>query len=136
MREARHKDIGLQVRAIRDHLDMTLGDVSERTGISRSYISDFERGFKLPTAKYLKYLHDHHHINMNYIFGSDMRMLRPTEEEKKKLDFGKFQEEVDELLLYLYKIPHALYAVLGYFTEYKLKNKMLIDEHLSKVKGA
>jgi transcriptional regulator with XRE-family HTH domain len=62
----RFEDTGPQLRNIREDLRMTLDAVSKETGISRSYISDFERGFRLPTSKYLRYLHDNHQVNLNY----------------------------------------------------------------------
>lgn len=55
-REAIFKEIGMNLRMIRDKIDLTMEVISKETGISRSYLSDFERGVKLPTHKYLKYL--------------------------------------------------------------------------------
>jgi len=136
MGESKFKDIGLQLRAVRERLRMTLDDIKEQTGISRSYVSDFERGVRLPTSKYLKYLHDHHNINLNFIFCSEGRMLRLSEEEKDRLDFGKYQEEVEELLGLISKMPHALYAVLGFFMEYKINNDKLINDFFSKKRVA
>jgi transcriptional regulator with XRE-family HTH domain len=117
------------LKAIRDDLRMTLDAVSKETGMSRSYISDFERGFRLPTSKYMRYLHDRHLVNLNYIFGSEGRKFRT--EARKAPDFGKMQEDVDELLALMGEVPHALYAVLGFFNEYKLMNKEVIQRHRS-----
>ncbi len=126
--------MGLQFKAIREHLKMTLDEVSNETGISRSYISDFERGFKLPTGKYLKYLHDQKNVNLNFLYCSEGRMFRPTGEDEK-LDFGKFQEDIDELLRYLAHIPHAIYAVLAFFTEYKMEHKKVIEKYFPEIKN-
>jgi transcriptional regulator with XRE-family HTH domain len=130
MREAHYINIGLQLKKIRDQLDWTMDIMSKATGISRSYLSDFERGVKLPTAKYLKYLHDTHHVSLNFIFGSDNRMLNPLGEKNPKPDFGKNSEEIDDILLLLSRVPHALYAFLAFFAEYKITNKQLIKQYL------
>jgi transcriptional regulator with XRE-family HTH domain len=130
MREAHYKNIGLQLKKIRDQLDWTLEIMSKATGISRSYLSDFERGVKLPTAKYLKYLHDTHHVNLDFIFGSDNMMLNPLGEKNPRPDFGKHNEEIDELLVFLASVPHALYAFLAFCAEYKINNKQLIKQYL------
>jgi transcriptional regulator with XRE-family HTH domain len=127
-KEAKYRDIGWQLKAIRKDLEMTLDAVSKETVMSRSYLSDFERGFRLPTAKYLKYLHDRHNVNLNYVFGSDGRKFRPTRDEAAP-EFGRFREEVDDLLRFMAEIPHTLYSVLGFFSEYKLVNKKLIEQH-------
>jgi transcriptional regulator with XRE-family HTH domain len=127
--EKLYRDTGLQLKAIREDLRMTLDAVSKETGMSRSYISDFERGFRLPTSKYMRYLHDRHQVNLNFIFGSEGRKFRT--EAKKAPDFGRMQEDVDELLEYMAEIPHTLFAVLGFFTEYKVMNKEVIQRYRS-----
>lgn len=127
-REAIFQEYGRRLKAIRDEIRMTTENVSKETGISRSYISDFERGYRLPTSKYLRYLHDQHNINLNYIFCGDNRKRRPTDDEAAP-DFGTLQEEVDKLLEFMAEMPHALYAVLGFVTEYKIVNRELIEKH-------
>jgi len=126
--EAAYKEIGVQLSTIRKLTGMTLDAISKATKISRSYISDFERGLKLPTSKYLKYLHDKHNVNLNFIFCSEGNNLRLTSDEKVP-DFGKYQEEVDEILHFIYEIPHALFSIIAFFSEYKINNKDLIDRY-------
>jgi transcriptional regulator with XRE-family HTH domain len=45
-------------------------------------------------------------------------------------DFGKHNEEIDELLVFLASVPHAIYAFLAFFAEYKINNKQLIKQYL------
>jgi len=123
MKESDRRDIGLQLRAVRERLGLTLEALSKETGISRSYISEFERGVKLPTSRYLKHLHDRCNVSLHYIFCSDGRMFRPSQEEQARVNFGKFQEEVDEMLECMSKNPHALYSLLLSFIEYKAENQ-------------
>ncbi len=130
MREVKYVDMGVQLRNIRERLNWTLDVMSKATGISRSYISDFEKGYKLPTMKYLRYLHDNHNVSIHYIMGSDGRMFRPEEEDGVKPDFGRYGEDIDDLLYHMSRIPHAMYAVLGFFAQYKLEHKQFINEFL------
>jgi len=132
-KEVLYENTGLQLKAIREELRMTMDTISKETGISRSYLSDFERGYRLPTSKYLNYLHNRHRVNLNFVFGSEGRKFRPG--SKEVLDFGKFQDEVDKMLVFMAEMPHALYAVLGFFTEYKLMNKELIERHHAEKEG-
>lgn len=135
MKSVKFPRIGVQLRAIRERLGMTLDVVSKKTGLSRSYVSEFERGLKLPTAKYLRYLHETHNISLNYIFGSDDEMYCPTEEERKnKPDFGRYTSDVEEMLQLMGEMPHAMFAMLGAFSEYKMKNKALIGQHHQETK--
>jgi transcriptional regulator with XRE-family HTH domain len=126
--ERKYMEMGLRFKAVREHLDMTLDDMSKETGISRGYISDFERGYKLPTGKYMRHLHDKHGINLNFLFTSEGRMLRPISGEAD-MDFGKHQEDIEELLKVMARIPHALYAMLGFFAEYKMGNAHIIEKY-------
>lgn len=129
-KEALHKEIGLNLRAIREQLRLTMEPISKETGISRSYLSDFERGVKLPTSKYLKYLFERHNVNLNFVFSGEGNKFRPSAIEIAP-NFGKFQDEVDKLLHLMADMPHTLYAVLGFFSEYKMTNKKLIEQYLS-----
>ncbi len=120
------KEIGVRLRYIRELLKITLDDMGKQAGISRRFISEYEKGLRCPPLTYLKYLHDVHNINLNYILRSEGRMFRLTETDKNSIEFGDATEDVDELLLYMLKVPHCLYSVLGFFTEYKLTNKEVI----------
>ncbi|MCP4156825.1 MAG: helix-turn-helix transcriptional regulator [bacterium] len=128
-----YRDTGLRAKAVRERLKMTLDTMSKTSGVSRSYLSDFERGYKVPTSKYLIYLHNHHNVDVNYILGSEERMFRPEPDKDVKPEFGKFSEEVDEMIRFMASLPHALYAVLGYFTQYKTENRKLIKEFVQEM---
>lgn len=135
MKTAKYKSIGLRLRNIRVWLNWTLDAVSKATGISRSYISDFERGFKLPTMKYLTYLHDTHNVSLNYILGSDEQMLRPVQENNAKPDFGKYADDVEELIFFIANVPHAMFAILGFFAQYKVEHKPFLKKYFEEKEG-
>ena len=132
-KDARFVDIGLRLKAIREQLQVTADAVSKETGISRSYISDFERGFKLPTSKYLKYLNDHQNVNMNFVFSGELPMFRPKGKDVPP-NFGEFQKQVDAVLQLMAEMPYALYAVLEFVEKYKRLNKELIEQDRSEKK--
>lgn len=126
--EVKYPETGKRLREIRHQLKLPMDALGNETGMSRSYISDFERGVKRPTSKYLIHLHDKYRVNLNYIFGSDGRMFR--REAGEEVNFGKFQDEVDEMLYMMNKVHSVLYSVLGYYSRFKIKNKDLIREEL------
>jgi transcriptional regulator with XRE-family HTH domain len=131
-KEVKYKEIGLPLRAIRERLKLTLDSLRKEVGISAGYISDFERGIKLPTPKYLRHLHDKYKVSLDYVFGSSSRMFQPGQEERERLEFGKYQEEVDDMLEHMSKIPHALFSMLVHFSHYKVENEEFIDKCLSR----
>lgn len=128
--KALFEDVGMRLRAVRQELSLTMEELSKAIGISRSYLSDFERGFRLPTSKYLQYLHNHHKVNLNYIFGGEGRMFRA--EKVDVPDFGRFQDEVDNMLRFMGDEPAVLHAVLGFAIEYEEKNKDWLPKPRSK----
>lgn len=132
-KEATFVDIGLRLRAIREELQLTADAVSKETGISRSYISDFERGYRLPTSKYLKYLKDRFNVNMNHIFSGESPVFLPTGKDAPP-DFGSQQAEVDNMLRFMAKVPHSLFSMLASFSKYQIENKHLIEKHQSQKK--
>lgn len=124
--EMLYQEHGVRLRIVRQELRLTMDVVSKETGISRSYLSDFERGFRMPTSKYLSYLHDRHKVNLNYIFGGERRVFRA--ETSNTPDFGMMQEEVDKMLRLMGDVPTANFAVLGFAAEFRMKNKELIEQ--------
>ncbi len=122
MIEPAYQEIGKRLRAIRKELRLTLEILSGDTGIFRSYLSDFERGTKLPTAKFLNYLYIKLNVNLHFVLGGNGRMFR-----ENYPDFDIYLEPVNELLFLMEEMPLLLHAVLSFFEEFKLVYKELIE---------
>jgi transcriptional regulator with XRE-family HTH domain len=124
--ENRYKEIGSRLKAIRKHIGVAIEGFSRDSGISRSYISDFERGARLPTSKYLYYLHKRFNVNLNYIFCiEEWKFL--TETPTPSPDFGNYRENVDEMLYAMVRLPHVLFMMLSRFESLKLEDKALME---------
>lgn len=114
----------MQLKTIRDELHMTLEDrVAPRLhpgfleGVPVAHV-EVHAVFVRPPQSELK-----------FIFGGKSRKFRT--ETQKTPNFGRMREDVDELLDHMVEIPHTLFAVLGFFTEYKVMNKEVIQRYLS-----
>ncbi len=126
-------EIGARLRVIRESLKCTLKTMQEKSGISTSYVSDFERGKKFPSSKYLKELVVTFGVSTDYIFtGNGEMFLEDKENWKDMYDFGKFNEDVHEMLFYMKKVPNTLFAVLEFFTDYKVKKQDFLEKYLEK----
>lgn len=127
------KAIGSRLREVREVLGHTLKVMQEMTGSSLSYISDFERGNKFPSSKYLKELALRFNVSTDYIFTGRGEMFIPSEEDKKQeMDFGRYGEDIDELLFYMKQVPNALFAVLHFFSDYKVEHEDFLKKYLDK----
>jgi transcriptional regulator with XRE-family HTH domain len=126
-------EIGERLKIVREALKLTLKAVQEKTAISTSYISDFERGKKFPSSKYMKELVVTFGVSADYIFSGKGEMFFKNEDDLKEIyDFGKFNEDVQEMLFYMKKVPNALFAVLEFFTDYKVKKEDFLKKYLEK----
>lgn len=127
------KDIGQRLRTVRERLGFTLDQMKKETGISKSYISDFERGKKIPASKYLFHISEIFNVNLNYVFKGKGDVFFSADSEKNPLhDFGKYEEEINDLLFHITRIPNALFAVLQFFSEYKENMDDFIKAYLEK----
>ncbi len=133
--ETKYHSYGLQLRSIREKLRLTLENIRQHIGISRSYVSEFEKGIKLPTVKYLRYLHDRHGVNLNYVFCSQGHMFRnESGASVQERDFGQYKEDVAGMIDFMEKVPHALFNMLGSFAEYKVTNKAFLKQYEEQLK--
>lgn len=131
------EEIGRRVREVRETLKITLEDMKKLSRVSRSYISEFERGMRLPSGRYLFFLIERYGIDINYLYtGKGQLFIQPDGNRKKIYDFGKYEEEIDDLLYHITHIPNALYAVLGHFSDYKVEKEKFIKNYLAKIAGA
>jgi len=126
-------NINERIKAVREALECTLKTMQEKTGISTSYISDFERGKKFPSSKYLKELVNIFGVSSDYLFtGKGEMFLKERTPWKEMFDFGKFNDDVHEMLLYMKKVPNTMFAVLEFFTDYKVKKEEFLEKYLEK----
>lgn len=135
--EEQRKEIGRRVREARDTLNITLEDMKKLSLVSRSYISEFERGIRLPCSKYLLFLIERYGVDIDYIFtGKGQLFIQPEGNRRKIYDFGKYEEEIEDLLYHITHIPNALYAVLGHFADYKVEKEKFIKNYLARSAAA
>lgn len=129
-----NNEIGQRLKEIRVFLGLTLERMSRETGVSVSYISDFERDKRLPSVKYLSRLLEYFNVSIDYIFtGTGEMLLTQRERSNDLFDFGPYQKDIDELLSIMGRVPNAMFAVLQFFAEYKIEKEDFIAKVLKKM---
>lgn len=127
---------GARIKTARVKLGFTLEGMSRETKVSLSYISDFERGKKLPSTKYLFKLQEKYGVSIDYIFTGEGEMfLKSRERNNALMDFGPYQRDIDELISTMSRMPTAMFAVLQFFSEYKIEKEALIAKSLNRTEG-
>jgi len=118
-------EIGKRLKIVRVNLGLSIEKISKVTGFSKSLISEAENGRKKPSSVYLFGLLDQFKVNVNYILTGNGQMFL---DQSSSMD-----EEVRELFYMLENVNLVKYAVLGFFIEYKIRNKDVIKELLENI---
>lgn len=134
MKEQLRKEIGMRMRNLRKALGYTQEQMVSYFDIGRANYSRIEKGEIFPGAAILSALKIEFDVSLDWLIANEGRMFHQREgkrgEIEEKMDFGPYSGEVRELLVYMNKVPMIKHAVLGFFLEYKAKNKDYIDSIL------
>jgi transcriptional regulator with XRE-family HTH domain len=113
-------EIGKRLKAVRTSLDLSIEKIAQVTGFSKSLISEAENGRKKPSSVYLFGLLDQYKVNINFILTGAGEMFL---DHRSAMD-----NEIRELFHMVENVSLVRYAVLGFFIEYKIRNKDVIKE--------
>jgi len=143
--------VGGRLRAVREELKLSMEQMREISGYSKSLISAAENGLKKPSALYLYAMYDHLNVNIHYIFSGEGDMflvskadpgtaadtgsaVGPDTESEVSPDTGPGWAGADDnirSLFYLMEhVDMVRFAVLSHFIEYRTHHKRMIEELL------
>ncbi len=128
------EETGSRLRLFRKSRKITINDLAERIGISKSTISDVERGHARPPVNFLLAMFNLYGLNVNWVLSGEGKMILKREAASfssgKETSTAVMDDEYNQLLYYLENAPVVKYAVLGFFREYFHKNKDIIEENI------
>jgi transcriptional regulator with XRE-family HTH domain len=128
------EETGCRLKLFRKSRGITIQDLSERIGISRTTISDVERGHTRPPVHFLLALFKLYGLNINWLLSGEGKMILKREAASlaaaRAASTNVMEDEYNQLLFYLENAPVVKYAVLGFFREYFHKNKDIIEENI------
>jgi transcriptional regulator with XRE-family HTH domain len=147
------KTVGKRLREAREELQLTMEQMRDISGYSKSLISASENGFKKPSTIYLFVLYDKFNINIHYIFSgrgnlfvapadeardknqSTVTTVQDTEHESTlpggaKVPFYESDENARQMFYLMEKVDMVRFAILSYFIHYRTQNKQIIDSLL------
>jgi transcriptional regulator with XRE-family HTH domain len=135
MKQQLKKQIGLKMRKVRKALGYTQVQMVAFFDIGRANYSRIEKGEIFPTPTILNTLGKEFNVSLDWLIANEgeMFVLEEQKQDLKKLrDPGKHNQEINELLFHLDKVPMVKHAILGFFLEYKQKNQGIIQEIIEK----
>ncbi len=126
------KDVGMRLRKVRKALGYTQNKMVSYFEIGRANYSRIEKGEIFPGAGILNTMRMKFDVSLDWLVTNkgDMfiRDLESNANEKPEfVNLGDYPEEMKELLVHMDKVPMVKHAILGFFIEYKTKNKKLIE---------
>lgn len=128
------EETGSRLRLFRKSRKITIHDLSDRIGISKSTISEVERGHAKPPVNLLLAMFNLYGLNVNWVLTGEGKMILKKDaaslSRRKATSTGVMDDEYNQLLYYLENAPVVKYAVLGFFREYFHKNKDIIEENI------
>jgi transcriptional regulator with XRE-family HTH domain len=134
MKEKLRKDIGVRMRKIRKKLGFTQDKMASYFDVGRANYSRIEKGEIFPNPTLLRTLKNEFNISLDWLITDkgDMFMMDKVG-AASTIDFGEHAEEIKDLLFHMERIPMVRHTVLGFFFDYKEKNKKIIKEYLEEI---
>jgi transcriptional regulator with XRE-family HTH domain len=101
-------NIGARFRDLRESMNLTQGDIQERTGLIRCYISRVENGFTVPSIETLEKMARSLELPMYFLFYTDdqlaklLKLPKPQKEDERlfgnKPDEARFMRRLRRIL--------------------------------------
>lgn len=141
MKDKLKKEIGLRMRQVRKALGYTQEKIVSYFNIGRANYSRIEKGEVLPNGAVLNSLRTKFGVSLDWLItnngkmfvrgrGPDAEQNAEETESSHKIDFGDYDEEIQELLITMEKVSMVKHAILGFFLEYREKHKKTIEHTL------
>lgn len=120
------------MRKVRKSLGLTQIQMVTYFPTGRANYSRIEKGEIFPGAEILNTLHSKFDISLDWLItGSGDMYIRQIPEEsldsEELITVSDYPDEMRDLLLHMNSVPMVKHAVLGFFIEYKVRNKKFIE---------
>lgn len=126
MKETLRKEIGIRMRKVRKTLGYTQDQMVEFFDIGRANYSRIEKGEIFPGSTILNTLRNKFNVSLDWLICNKGSMYHEQGVMANGY-LGDDGDEIRDLLFHMERIPMVRHAVLGFFMEYKFKNKEQIE---------
>jgi transcriptional regulator with XRE-family HTH domain len=138
MKEQLKQEIGMRMREVRKALGLTQEKMVENFDIGRANYSRIEKGEVFPNPSMLNTLRTQFNVSLDWLITDNETMFIPEDGDRRKeaIDPNDYPDEIQDLLKHMKEIPMIKHAVLGFFLEYKIEHKKIIQEAQIEAKQA
>lgn len=128
------EDLGFRVKKIRKALHLSQTELGEKIGLSRSYISEIEKGSYRCNYDFIFKLSDIFNVNLYYLVFGEGEMFG-TENPRPSLDGKEVGEAIvtlNQLVWYLERSPLMGYSLMSIATKFLYENEAHIKREIKK----
>jgi transcriptional regulator with XRE-family HTH domain len=134
MKEQLRRDIGKRMRKVRKSMGFTQDKMASFFDVGRANYSRIEKGEIFPNPNVLNILRTQFNISLDWLITDQGKMANVDKVDNSSvLEFGEHTEEIKDLLYHMGRIPMVRHTVLGFYFDYKEKNKKIIKEFLEEL---
>jgi len=123
-------ETGKRLSELRKMHDLTILELSKKSGLSKAMISETEAGKNKPSPNLMLALIKLFNVNINWLLTGEGEIYqKPGEVKQKPAVEGEFNDLYYDLLWHLENTPVVRYSVMGFFSEYMHKYRDRIDKN-------
>jgi transcriptional regulator with XRE-family HTH domain len=127
------EEFGKRVRRIRDSLHMSQRKFAEGIDMSKSFISDIEKGSSKAGYKFFNNVSKVYNVNLIYLIHGEGEMFSQNEAEHSpgNKEIGEPIDNVRDMLWYMERSPLMLHTIIGFAAKLLHDNEAHIKKEIS-----
>ncbi|MCP4148578.1 MAG: helix-turn-helix transcriptional regulator [bacterium] len=132
------ENLGQRIKKIRKALNLTQTEFGASLFVSKSHISDIEKGSVKCGFNVIHNLSEIHNVSLYYLVHGESEMFgrKRTQASLKNKKVGDAIESLSELFWYLERSPLMLYTLMGIATKFLYENEEHIKKDIAKFNNA
>ncbi len=133
------KSIGSRIRQVRKSIGLTQAEMVAHFECGRANYSRIEKGEVFPNPAILRILNERFKVSLHWLIceKGDMLEDQASKGPASGMDIPAGDEEdVQDMLAYMEAVPMVRHAILGFFLEYKAKNREIIEPLVAELRQA
>jgi transcriptional regulator with XRE-family HTH domain len=131
------EETGQRLKYFRNTQNITISELSAKTGLSKGMISETETGKNKPSPNLMLALLNIYGLNLNWLLTGEGEILSKKCEgglPSQKKDYGELNDEIHELLWHFEHTLVVKLAIIGFFLEYMHQNEDIVKDNREQYK--
>lgn len=128
-------DIGRRLIKLRNRFGYKQQQMADQLGMAPISLNRIERGTFFPSAVTLNEIAVKFNVSLDWLFYGKGNMFMGKGEGETNKSGDIFERDIEEMVYLMRQIPLVRYAMMDHFQRFKVDNRTVIDDELTKQKG-